>query len=437
MSALVRRAGLAFAGTLLGEIALLFVIAQLAAIPLARFETGLLLGATTLLGAVWGLRDHLRHRAPGPLLAALVPPVATALFLSPRLARGAPADALLTLALCVVAAAPIERIWTRHVLRTTPTPSGHGLRVAGPGLGLLLVVLAVHRAPMVFVAVGVSFLVLLLLAVFVAHRALATEHEATTLAARLRGFAAQPDTMVIPDGEPVHDPWLVDLEARLRARVGELAEDAEGARLAETELDDVRQLRSRFMASMSHDLKSPLNSIVGFSQILEAGLDGELSDAQRQSVSMIRRSAEELILLLTDTLDLARLEAGRLELSLGWVPSVEILTEAVRRGRALVAGREVEIEAELQPGLPPVASTLRESCKRWSRSFAMRRSMERTTVRLRARAALGPPGPEQRLRLEFYDAVGALPSEEVEKIFEAFEEISAPAGAASVGSAWR
>ncbi len=429
MTAMLRRAGLAFAALLAGQLALLFVLAELADVPLARFETGLLLFATSLLGAVWALRDHLRDGAPGPLIAALVPPVATALFLSPRLARGAPSDALLTLAISVVAAVPVERAWTRFVLSSPTTPSAFGLRVAGPGLGLLLVVLSVNRAPGVVIAVAASFLCLLLLAVVVAHRALATEHEALAMADRLLRVEVRPDAMRVPAGEALSDPWLRDLEARLRQRAEELAEDADGARRAEVELQEVRQLRSRFMASMSHDLKSPLSSIVGFAHLLEGGIDGELAEPQRQSVVMIRRSAEELILLLTDTLDLARLEAGRLTLSLGWVPSVEILTEAVRRGRALVAGREVEIEAELQPGLPPVyvdAPRIVQAVVALFRHAAA--SIERTTVRLRARAALGPPGPERQLRLEFYDAVGALPAEEVEKIFEAFEEISAPAG---------
>ena len=54
--------------------------------------------------------------------------------------------------------------------------------------------------------------------------------------------------------------------------------------------------------------------------------------------------------------------------------------------------------------------------------------MHRSKVRLRARTALGPPGPQRQLRVEFYDAVGALPTGEVERIFEAFQEITAPAG---------
>lgn len=183
------------------------------------------------------------------------------------------------------------------------------------------------------------------------------------------------------------------------------------------------------MASMSHELKSPLNSIVGFSQLLEGGLEGELTPGQRESVAMIRDAAEELILLLTDILDLARLEAGKLALHREWTPSVEILTEAIKRGRGFVEGQDVQIEAELQPGLPPVhvdKPRIVQAVVGLFRNAAP--SLVKTTIRLRARVASGPPGPARHLRIEIHDALGAISRESVERIFEAFQEISAPTG---------
>ena len=62
----------------------------------------------------------------------------------------------------------------------------------------------------------------------------------------------------------------------------------------------------------------------------------------------------ELLRLLTDIVDSARLEAGKLVVVRAWTPSVEILTEAVSQGRELVGERDLRLEVELQPGLPPV-----------------------------------------------------------------------------------
>jgi signal transduction histidine kinase len=132
---------------------------------------------------------------------------------------------------------------------------------------------------------------------------------------------------------------------------------------------------------------------------------------------------------LTDILDLARLEAGKIALHREWTPSVEILTEAMLRARAIVEGRDVEIDAELQPGLPPVhvdPARIVQAVVALFRNAAS--SLNRTRIRLRARTADGPPGPARQLRLEIHDALGAIPKEEVERIFEAFQEISEPTG---------
>jgi signal transduction histidine kinase len=232
-----------------------------------------------------------------------------------------------------------------------------------------------------------------------------------------------------PEPPPLTDPLLREIDARLRRRAREVSDVVKQDQRARAAIDHARELRTRFMASMSHELRSPLNSIVGFAQLLEEGMDGELAEGQRESVQMIRRGAEELIRLLTDVLDLARLEAGKLHLDREWVPSVELLTEAVTRGQAMVEGRDVEIEAELQPGLPAVRVDRRrilQSVLALFRHASL--AMRRTTIRLRARVAPGPPGPDPQLRLELYDAVGAIPAAEVARIFEAFQEITAPTG---------
>jgi len=399
------------------------------AVEVELVNTALLLFATTALGQVWALRQHLTRSRWASFSAAVIPVVAAAVFLSPRLARGAPGDALLTLSVCAALAAPIERAWSEWVVGARPVVWARALCWAAPAAAVSLACLAVAPVALVEVTVAACLAVASLVAGFVTLRAARSEREALAYATLVERLEVAPDALHIPEAPEVSDPWLRELDRSLRNRSEELAITAREARQAERAIDEARQVRSQFMASMSHELRSPLNSIVGFAQILEDGIDGELSDGQRESVVMVRRSAEQLIALLTDTLDLARIEAGKLRLRRQWTPSVEILTEAVRRGREIVEGREVEIEAELQPGLPPVyadPARIVQAVVALVRHAA--RSMTRSSVRLRARTALGPPGPAQQLRLEFYDAVGALPRAEVERIFEAFREIAAPSG---------
>jgi len=414
---------------LLTQLVGLRALAAALAVDVELVNTALLLFATTTLGQVWALRQHLTRSRWASFSAAVIPFVALAMFLSPMLTRPSPHDALLTLAVSSALAAPVERAWSEWVIRARPVVWARALCWVGPALAVGLVCVAVGSTSLVPLAAAGSLAAALVVAGLVTRRAARSEREALAYAALIERLDVTPDALRIPDAPPVTDPWLVELDRSLRARSDELTQTARDARHAEQAIEEARQIRSQFMASMSHELRSPLNSIVGFAHILEDELDGELSPGQRESVTMVRRSAEQLIQLLTDTLDLARIEAGKLRLRRQWVPSVEILTEAVRRGRAIVEGREVEIEAELQPGLPPVyadPARIVQSVVALIRHAA--RSMKRSSVRLRARTALGPPGPAQQLRLEFYDAVGALPRAEVERIFEAFKEIAAPSG---------
>lgn len=112
-------------------------------------------------------------------------------------------------------------------------------------------------------------------------------------------------------------------------------------------------VRARFMAAMGHELRSPLNSISGFAQLLEDGSDGPLNDAQRENVILVRRAAEELLTLLIDILDAARIEAGRIRLDRQWIAPVEVLTLALDRIRQSET-EPPSIEAQVQPGLSPL-----------------------------------------------------------------------------------
>lgn len=208
-------------------------------------------------------------------------------------------------------------------------------------------------------------------------------------------------------------------------RFSGLTDREENARRA---VEEAQRLKTQFMASMSHDLRSPLNSVLGFSELLLQS-KSTLAPAQRESVEMIMQSGGELLRLLTDILDSARLEAGRLDMRREWTPSVEILTEAVRRGRELVGERGVVIQPELQPGLPPVhvdAHRIVQAVVGLLHHAVS--AMERGTVRVRAAVASGPPGPEKQVRVQLIDDGAGLDEEQRERIFDAFREIAEPSG---------
>ena len=83
-----------------------------------------------------------------------------------------------------------------------------------------------------------------------------------------------------------------------------------------TRLSQASRLKSDFLAKMSHELRTPLTAMLGFSDVLLKGLDGELSAIQQEDVSRIRRSGLAILELINDILDLSKIESGRMTLRL-------------------------------------------------------------------------------------------------------------------------
>ncbi|MGH7788445.1 MAG: ATP-binding protein, partial [Candidatus Binatia bacterium] len=145
-------------------------------------------------------------------------------------------------------------------------------------------------------------------------------------------------------------------QTRIARGIAHLASLAlESARLVE-ELESANQIKSEFVATMSHELRSPLNIIIGYHELLLDGGFGPLDDVQREPLRRADRSARELLDLISATLDLSRLEAKRIALELSEV-AVDDLIEDVGIEYADVADRpDVTVRWHCAPGLPVLLS---------------------------------------------------------------------------------
>jgi signal transduction histidine kinase len=117
------------------------------------------------------------------------------------------------------------------------------------------------------------------------------------------------------------------------------------------ELQRATQLKSEFLANMSHELRTPLNSIIGFSDLILEGEAGEIPPQQREFTEAVLRNGKHLLSLINSVLDLSKIEAGRMSLSLAMTDIREAIVAAVADTASLrtAKGQECTLQLDTAP----------------------------------------------------------------------------------------
>ncbi len=103
--------------------------------------------------------------------------------------------------------------------------------------------------------------------------------------------------------------WGKEMEKKVEKRTEELKH-------ANLKLQELDRLKSMFIASMSHELRTPLNSIIGFTGIILQGMSGDINEEQGKQLSLVKNSANHLLALINDIIDISKIEAGKVEIAI-------------------------------------------------------------------------------------------------------------------------
>lgn len=176
--------------------------------------------------------------------------------------------------------------------------------------------------------------------------------------------------------------------------------------------------RSQFVASMTHELRTPIHGVQGLADVIAAGVYGPVTDKQKEACASIKRSAQSLLQLVDDVLQLSRAEAGKIDTRTGAIDVVALVERVAASTSWILGTKRLHLEVDLPAELPIVVSD-----ERWLAHVlvnlianAVKFTPEGGKVTVRGR-----PG-EDVVILEVEDTGIGIPPEDRERIFEPFRQ---------------
>ena len=215
---------------------------------------------------------------------------------------------------------------------------------------------------------------------------------------------------------------IVDLRERLRAE--EIRRRSAELEMQNRRIQEASRLKSEFLANMSHELRTPLNAIIGFAELLHDGQVPPDSPTHKEFLGDILTSGRHLLQLINDILDLAKVEAGKLEFRPERVEVPKLVGEVVAILRASAAHKQIRIETEVDPGVAMLTidpARLKQVAYNYL-SNALKFTPSGGSVTLRIK-----PDDGDLFRLEVEDTGIGIAASDLGRLFVEFQQLEAGA----------
>ena len=208
------------------------------------------------------------------------------------------------------------------------------------------------------------------------------------------------------------------LEELVEERTSDLKTRTTELERANIRLQEMDRLKSIFLNSMSHELRTPLNSIIGFTGIILQGMSGEVSHEQRKQLSMVKNSANHLLGLINDILDISKIESGRVELSLEEFNLDDVAREVVESLSPTASEKGLELMTEVPEGI-----TLTSDRRRVKRALMnLVSNAVKFTDQGSVKITAGVTGGDN-LEVRVIDTGVGIKKEDMNKLFQPFQQI--------------
>ena len=216
--------------------------------------------------------------------------------------------------------------------------------------------------------------------------------------------------------------------AELEAAKKEVEAFSESILRAKAEVERASKFKDQFLSTMSHELRTPLNAVLGFSDLLADERYGPLNDRQRRYIDHIHTGGKHLLKLITDILDLSKIEAGRMELAREDVAVASAFVEVIGALYPLAEKKSQTLLQQVEPNVHVHADALRfKQVLMNLAGNAIKFTPEGGRIELAARQL------DDQVRIEVRDNGPGIPPEQQQKIFEAFVRL-AQTGSATEGT---